>query len=770
LVPSSHSQDAQVRFGEFLADLHAGELRKAGSNSRLTGQPFQVLALLLERPGRMVTREEFQRRLWPADTFVDFEHGLNAAVNRLREALGDSANSPSFIETLPRRGYRFIASLNGNGQAHAGEAAQSSGAQEVHSSPAQTTSSNGLILRYSILTAALVLVVATAAFLTYRKGSPPGASRPRALTRLTFDEGLQFGPTWSPDARFIAYSSDRGGKLDIWVQQVSGGDPIQVTKGPGDNSTPSWSPDGKYIAFRSERGDGGLFIMPALGGADWVRKVASFGYYPRWSPDGLQILFQSAEYAALPQNRFYVADASGGEPREIPMEFLTGQYQVGLSAAWHPDGKRISVWACAQSSLNLWTQPIGGGPAIKSEMNPAALEQMEEASQGRGIAEWASDFAFSWAPSGKAIYLERTFRGAKNIWRLTMDSQNLRGLAFDRLTTGPGDDTGLSLSTDGKKLAFTGERQQVRAWMFPFDASRGQIKGAGKAVTAPGVEAWEFSLSQDGKDLAYRGNRAGKWELRGTSLEDGREIPIAADETYLRNFPQWSRDGKHVAYFREKVSTRERQLVDWSTLSRDERPVTLAEVTGIIPYDWSPDGKWLLTSNHKLRGGNAEIWALSTTAGAQAGSAGRRLVFDPAYNLYQSHFSPDGRWIVFVAVRPMGLQSAIYVVSADGGPWIPVTDGMHWDDKPRWSPDGKIIYFVSARSGFYNVFGVPFDPSKKTQGQPFQVTQFSSPGLMIPKQIMSVELALTRDRLVVTLGQTSGSIWMLDLAGQDARK
>ena len=103
----------------------------------------------------------------------------------------------------------------------------------------------------------------------------------RSLTRLTFDDGLQFGATWSPDGRFIAYSSDRGGKFDIWVQQVSGGDPVQITKGPGQNWQPDWSPDGKYIAYRSESGEGGLFVIPALGGAGLERRITAFGYYPR---------------------------------------------------------------------------------------------------------------------------------------------------------------------------------------------------------------------------------------------------------------------------------------------------------------------------------------------------------------------------------------------------------------------------------------------------------------------------------------------------------
>src|SRR5205085_7382657 len=113
-------QSAQVvRFATFEVDLEAGELRKAGLRLRFTGQPFQVLAILLEQPGTIVTREQLQKRLWP-NTFVDVDHNLNSAINRIREALGDSAENPRFVETLPRRGYRFIAPVEGHGKDEAG--------------------------------------------------------------------------------------------------------------------------------------------------------------------------------------------------------------------------------------------------------------------------------------------------------------------------------------------------------------------------------------------------------------------------------------------------------------------------------------------------------------------------------------------------------------------------------------------------------------------------------------------------------------------------
>src|SRR5205085_6471566 len=125
-----------LRFGVFEADLRTGELRKHGTRIKLQDQPFQVLAMLLERPGELVSREEIQKQLWPADTFVDFEHGLNTAVRRLRDALNDSADDPKWIETLPRRGYRFLGTVTPN-------AADATSAAEppVHAAPPSSASS-----------------------------------------------------------------------------------------------------------------------------------------------------------------------------------------------------------------------------------------------------------------------------------------------------------------------------------------------------------------------------------------------------------------------------------------------------------------------------------------------------------------------------------------------------------------------------------------------------------------------------------------------------
>src|SRR5208337_3888983 len=133
-VPQNNSRVA--RFGVFELDLNAGELRKSGVKLRLQGQPFQVLALLLKRAGDVVTREELRQQLWPSDTFVDFDHSLNTAINKVREALGDSATSPRYVETLARRGYRFIAPVETNGWFDHASPAPAPTASESYPSPA----------------------------------------------------------------------------------------------------------------------------------------------------------------------------------------------------------------------------------------------------------------------------------------------------------------------------------------------------------------------------------------------------------------------------------------------------------------------------------------------------------------------------------------------------------------------------------------------------------------------------------------------------------
>jgi len=746
-----------ICFGEFAADLETRELRRNGNRVKLQGQPFEILAILLQRPGRMVTREEFRQKLWPSDTFVDFEHGLNAAVNKLRGALGDSAEAPTWIDTLPRRGYRFIGKV---------ESDQARIEQQPKVAVADTRRvANKRARGYWLLVAALAVI--TAGGITYRLAKTSNPSPDRTLTRLTFDNGLQVGATLSPDGGYIAYASNRGGKFDIWMQQVSGaGSPVRVTQGAGNNWEPEWSPDGKYIAYRSEDQDGGLFIVPVLGGAGLQRKIANFGYYPHWSPDGSKLIFQTHHFA-LSSKVFLVNIADGSAPHEI-LESVTRTAYI-MSAAWHPDGKEVSLWGWEMVPSPIptfWTGPADAPGAVrKTEVTPELLKLASSAA-GQGFGAWGdSDYKFSWDRSGQRIYFERMFRGARNIWRMTVDAQTLQATRLERITTGTEFASDFGLSADGNKLVFTSKVEAVQAWVFPLYGSTGTIGAVGQPVTSAGMEAWEGDLSRDGTKLVFSCKRAGQWDLCEKSLSAGNENTLTFDDTYIRDEPHWSPDGTHLAYIRLKPSTGETQAVTWDSKTRSENTVTELRPTGMLVFDWSPDGQWLLASTDNPNEGQTEIWRFRAAGVRGAGDAQKLLTLGRGIDIFQEHFSPNGRWIVFEGIKTstQGGQSAIYVSPSDGGSWAQITDGKQWQDKPRWSGDGRTIFFISERNGFLNVFSVPFDPVKgKAAGAISQLTDFKTADLAIAGVVPTIGFSLAADKAMLTISQSSGGVWLLD--------
>ena len=289
-------------------------------------------------------------------------------------------------------------------------------------------------------------------------------------------------------------------------------------------------------------------------------------------------------------DRFYIVGLDGSTPREVFADFISQGKLYAVSAAWHPDGKRISVLARGPGrKAKFLTVPVAGGVVVESEIAPKIVNQIAEVSAGPGTFE-GIDPKFSWAPSGKAIYFGRMFRGALNLWKMTVDPDTLRATALERLTTGSGPDTELGVSADARRLAFTEGTRRIRAWLFPFDATRGWVNGVGHAVTSPGVEAWTENLSRDGKKLVFCGIRAGKKGVWEKSLVDGREAPIVADD-YMRNDPLWSPDGTRLAYRRSNPSTKETQIMIWSGESHNEEPLTKLRAADQEPYDWSSDGE-----------------------------------------------------------------------------------------------------------------------------------------------------------------------------------
>jgi len=296
MAPTSQpsSSRRKICFGPFEVDLQTEELRKDGLKIKVYRQSFQILALLLERPGEMVSREELRQRLWPADTFVDFEHGLNAAVKRLRQALGDSADVPRFIETLHRRGYRFVAPSQ---QPIEGSPVPVTTVERA-SQANRTTELLPVILaglnnhRGALILISGTLLLAAVVFFWWRSSAvPPTVGRTVQITndgRSVAGGGL---PLVSDGSR-VFFTAVVGERFVIAQVSAAGGDTVVVPTPFKNTFLYDISPNqAEFLVGSAEpsEGDSGLWILPILGGAP--RRLGGVRGGGAWSPDGHNIVY-----------------------------------------------------------------------------------------------------------------------------------------------------------------------------------------------------------------------------------------------------------------------------------------------------------------------------------------------------------------------------------------------------------------------------------------------------------------------------------------------
>jgi Tol biopolymer transport system component/DNA-binding winged helix-turn-helix (wHTH) protein len=763
-------------FDSFIVDAAKSVLLRDGQQVPLTPKAFEILLVLVRHPGRVLKKEELLELVWP-DAFVD-ENNLPRNISALRKALGEGPTEHKYIVTVSGQGYRFVANVRESGTPDASPGlpllesvppapAQANPTANGHQGVATSPPPEARPRRIGLVVGSVVLavVLASIAYFVFQRWSHSMQPSPqRKLWQLTFEPGLESEPAWSPDGRFVAFSSDQNGNFDIWVRSVGEGNSIQVTSSPAHDWQPDWSPDGLSLVFRSEREGGGLFVVPALGGSE--RKLCGSGYRPRWSPDGSQVLFYNSAFPGAVKSKVYVISSNGGTPHEVLTDFAS-EFISPLRVAWHPDGHRLSVWGHHhQFGWSFWTIPLTDGPAQRSPMDPRVEAQTKDA------AVTFTDFV--WSPSGEGLIFEGESQGVRNLWKIKVDPRTLGWTdGPERLTTGAGKDTDIAASSDGRKLAFGIRSERSRLWTLPFDPVGGRVTGTGQPLTVAGMDALQPRLSPDEKMLVFRKQRANKEEVWVKSLDDGRERLLAAGDDFRRVNPIWSHDGSRLIYLRLHSSDfgqaeidpqTDRSLALRTLGGSDEQVVTSPTQGRLSLTDWTPDGKWILASSDWRTPGRVALCLFPLDAAPHAETQMRVVASHPEYYLWQGRFSPDGRWISFNAYKATDAAvSTVYVVSASGGPWVSITEGQYWDDKPRWSPDGKAIYFVSNRTGFFNVWKVRFDPtSGKPQGQPARVTSFESSTQMIMPNIVSMEMALTSDRLILPLMETSGGIWVLE--------
>src|ERR1700687_1419302 len=269
LSPSSNFH--RISFGRFEADLRSGELRKDAARCVWQAKPFHLLALLLEHPAEVVTREEICRRLWDAETFVDFDHSLGTAVNKIREALNDAADNPRYIETLPKRGYRFIGKISS-------ELPEVMAVQDAQESVefVPVPAAKAWTARKWRLGLVVVAVVGAAIVAFAWLSRKPGDSQPMTIVPFTSYPGLETAPSFSPDGSRIAFSWDNGTSnrtgrrgYDLYVKAIGSETVLRLTNHPSDWISSAWLTDGSQMAFhRLTIADSGIYVVPALGGLE----------------------------------------------------------------------------------------------------------------------------------------------------------------------------------------------------------------------------------------------------------------------------------------------------------------------------------------------------------------------------------------------------------------------------------------------------------------------------------------------------------------------
>jgi DNA-binding winged helix-turn-helix (wHTH) protein len=368
-----------VEFGPFQVDFRTGELRKAGTKLKLHVQPFQILAMLLEQPGEVVSREEIRQRLWPEDTFVDFDHGLNNAVNRLREALGDSAATPRFIETLPRRGYRFIAGTT-NSTLSTSSAARSSGS--YHEGGLSNSIETKVVPRRRDFRSFIwigLLVLGLVPLITFESRQAPRLPSRRlfilppegAIYDLIGDEGGSIAV--SPDATRIAFVAvNSAGTAQVWVRPLGEltAKPIEGTEGA---TFPFWSPDSQWIGFFS----GAKLKKVRSDGRSSPHTLcdAPFGRGGSWNSRG-KIIFAPNSHSGI-----YLVSETGG----VPSAITTVDTSIHTTHRWPkflPDGEHFIYLAA--NHFNPSTHNGVYFSSLDSAINQLVVATDADATQASG--------------------------------------------------------------------------------------------------------------------------------------------------------------------------------------------------------------------------------------------------------------------------------------------------------------------------------------------------------------------------------------------------
>jgi Tol biopolymer transport system component/DNA-binding winged helix-turn-helix (wHTH) protein len=614
------------RFGSFELNPRDGELRKHGVRIKLQDQPLQILLLLLEHSGQVVSREEIHSRLWPPGTHVDYDNAINSAVRKLREALGDISETPRFIETLPRRGYRFLCKPED----------LSPSVRKPESTVAETVDAGsvGRVQRrrgvHSIAAASGIVLIAVAAVFWLNR-RPEYISSQLTPLPLTAAEGWELDPGFSPDGNQIVYAWDEmgnGSQFHLYVKVIGSGRPVRLTSGAGSDRSPVWSPDGRYIAFIRVLNDiNAIYVIPALGGSE--RKLADgrFASTLSWSPDGKFLV--TAEWSAWgmgPSSLHLIPTESGEKIRLTSPDVRTSDQNPAFS----PNGRVLlfircdGPFRCALYSLDL-----------ASDYRPNGAPRMLRQEKGgiRGVAWTADGEEAVYTLSGDAAYNYQLMRirvktGAQP-QRLTFAGERLDSVA---------------VAPRGDRLAYSQRLWDEDVWQVQPDKSPKPFVSSRRDENSP-------QYSPDGRRVVFASNRSGLMQIWVCDKDGTNPVQLTHFNAGHSGTPRWSPDGRWIAFDRQ-LDEGWRIFVMASDGGQPRRLTADSGADEVIP-SWSRDGKWIYYACNRT--GSFQIWK----ALAQSGG-GIRLTNNNGFVAFESRVN----------------QSIYYTGATNPSLWVlPVTGG-----------------------------------------------------------------------------------------------